>query len=229
MSNKAAASGGLLLAVRPRRLPGGAAAAAAFPKAGTATSRRSSVDSFSTEDARDRTRRGRSGDAARRGRARHVGRRYRRRRGLLYRAPVAARRRARAGAGRRTSFRRRATGSRSGSSANGSTMSRSGWQARRPDASRRIRSTASSWSTCIMRCTQPYEFLWHLRDGLKPGGLVIVVDSDRPVKRHGMPPRAAQVRIRGAWPCAGQRPAMLAGSDAYFAAFRLGRRSASAG
>ena len=36
--------------------------------------------------------------------------------------------------------------------------------------------------------TQPYAFLWHLRAGLKPDGLVVVVDADRPVKRHGMPP-----------------------------------------
>src|SRR6478672_8273794 len=34
----------------------------------------------------------------------------------------------------------------------------------------------------------PYAFLWHLRDGVKPDGLVVVVDSNRPVKRHGIPP-----------------------------------------
>ena len=34
----------------------------------------------------------------------------------------------------------------------------------------------------------PYAFLWHLRDGVKPGGLVVVVDSNRPVKHHGIPP-----------------------------------------
>src|SRR3954449_2669063 len=38
----------------------------------------------------------------------------------------------------------------------------------------------------------PYEFLWHVREGVKPGGLVIVVDSNRPVKRHGIVP--AQLR-----------------------------------
>src|SRR6476661_9636954 len=36
----------------------------------------------------------------------------------------------------------------------------------------------------------PYAFLWHLRDGVKPDGLVVVVESERPVKRHGMPPAA---------------------------------------
>jgi ubiquinone/menaquinone biosynthesis C-methylase UbiE len=34
----------------------------------------------------------------------------------------------------------------------------------------------------------PYAFLWHLREALKPDGLVIVVDSDRPTKRHGISP-----------------------------------------
>src|SRR6185369_8121976 len=34
----------------------------------------------------------------------------------------------------------------------------------------------------------PYAFLWHLREGVKPDGLVIVVESNRPVRRHGMPP-----------------------------------------
>ena len=36
--------------------------------------------------------------------------------------------------------------------------------------------------------TEPYSFMWHLLGGLKKGGLVVVVDADRPVKRHGMPP-----------------------------------------
>jgi ubiquinone/menaquinone biosynthesis C-methylase UbiE len=35
---------------------------------------------------------------------------------------------------------------------------------------------------------QPYEFLWRLRPSLKPGGLVIVVDADRPTQNHGTPP-----------------------------------------
>src|SRR3954467_78410 len=34
----------------------------------------------------------------------------------------------------------------------------------------------------------PYAFLWHLRDGLKPDGEVVVVDANRPTKRHGIPP-----------------------------------------
>lgn len=34
----------------------------------------------------------------------------------------------------------------------------------------------------------PYEFLWNLRPSLKPGGRVVVVDTDRPTKDHGTPP-----------------------------------------
>ena len=36
---------------------------------------------------------------------------------------------------------------------------------------------------------RPSEFLWHLRDSLKPEGSVVVVDADRPTDRHGTPPR----------------------------------------
>lgn len=35
---------------------------------------------------------------------------------------------------------------------------------------------------------RPYEFLWRLRPSLKPDGLVIVVDADRPTQNHGTPP-----------------------------------------
>jgi len=34
----------------------------------------------------------------------------------------------------------------------------------------------------------PYAFLWHVREAAKPGGEFVVVDSDRPVQRHGIPP-----------------------------------------
>jgi len=36
--------------------------------------------------------------------------------------------------------------------------------------------------------TEPYAFLWRMRQALKPGGQVIVVDLDRPTGKHGMPP-----------------------------------------
>lgn len=67
---------------------------------------------------------------------------------------------------------------------------------------------------------QPYEFLWNLRESLMPGGLVIVVDSDRPVKRHGMPPRQLLCEF-AALGLAPTKTTHLAGSDAYFAAFRV--------
>jgi predicted methyltransferase len=35
---------------------------------------------------------------------------------------------------------------------------------------------------------QPYEFLWRMRPSLRPGGLVVVVDANRPTQNHGTPP-----------------------------------------
>lgn len=35
---------------------------------------------------------------------------------------------------------------------------------------------------------RPYEFLWRMRPSLKPGGLAVVVDADRPTQNHGTPP-----------------------------------------
>ena len=65
----------------------------------------------------------------------------------------------------------------------------------------------------------PYGFLWHLRDGLKPNGLVAVVDSNRPVNRHGIPP--AQLKCEFA--AVGLQPAkfgILTGGEVYFMEFR---------
>jgi ubiquinone/menaquinone biosynthesis C-methylase UbiE len=36
--------------------------------------------------------------------------------------------------------------------------------------------------------SEPYAFLWRLRPALRPGGRVIVVDTDRAPDRHGIPP-----------------------------------------
>jgi predicted methyltransferase len=69
---------------------------------------------------------------------------------------------------------------------------------------------------------QPYAFLWHLREAVKPGGLVVVVDSNRPVKRHGI--TSAQLRCEFA--ALGMDPArfsVLTGGEAYFMAFRPSR------
>jgi ubiquinone/menaquinone biosynthesis C-methylase UbiE len=66
--------------------------------------------------------------------------------------------------------------------------------------------------------TDPYAFLWHLAGGLKPGGEVIVVDADRPVKRHGIPPERLECELASVG-LKLQRFQRLSGSDAYFAAF----------
>jgi len=45
--------------------------------------------------------------------------------------------------------------------------------------------------------SQPFGLLYHLAFAMKPGGRVGVVDADGPTDRHGTPPRAAPLRIRG--------------------------------
>jgi predicted methyltransferase len=68
----------------------------------------------------------------------------------------------------------------------------------------------------------PYAFLWHLRDGLKPDGEIVVVDSNRPTKRHGIPPAL----LRCEFAALGLEPvrmSLLAGGEAYYAAFRFVR------
>jgi predicted methyltransferase len=68
----------------------------------------------------------------------------------------------------------------------------------------------------------PYAFLWHLRDGVKPGGMIIVVDADRPVKQHGIPP--AQLRCEfAALGMDEVKRQTLSSGDVYFASFRMAR------
>jgi ubiquinone/menaquinone biosynthesis C-methylase UbiE len=65
----------------------------------------------------------------------------------------------------------------------------------------------------------PYAFLWHLREGVKPDGLVVVVESNRPVRRHGMPPASLKCEFAAL----GMEPvkaAMLASREDYLIAFR---------
>jgi ubiquinone/menaquinone biosynthesis C-methylase UbiE len=69
---------------------------------------------------------------------------------------------------------------------------------------------------------RPYEFLWHLRQGLKAGGMIVVLDADRPVKRHGTPPMLldcefASIGLERA------KHARLEGTDAYMALFKASR------
>lgn len=75
---------------------------------------------------------------------------------------------------------------------------------------------------------QPYPFLWHLRGGLKPGGLVVVVDAKRPVKRHGMPPELLQCEFASLG-LTRVREQALAGADSYMALYRAGGSRPAAG
>ena len=66
----------------------------------------------------------------------------------------------------------------------------------------------------------PYAFLWHLREGVKPDGLVVVVESNRPVRQHGMPP----AELKCEFAALGMEPvkaAMLTSREDYLMAFRL--------
>ena len=67
----------------------------------------------------------------------------------------------------------------------------------------------------------PYAFLWNLREGLKPGGQVVVVDAERPTRRHGIPPALLMCEFAsvGLKPV---RAAMLTGGEAYFMSFKIG-------
>lgn len=66
----------------------------------------------------------------------------------------------------------------------------------------------------------PYAFLWHLREGIKVDGMVVVVDSNRPPKHHGIPPK----QLKCEFAALGLRPtkfAVLTGGDSYYMAFRI--------
>jgi ubiquinone/menaquinone biosynthesis C-methylase UbiE len=65
----------------------------------------------------------------------------------------------------------------------------------------------------------PYAFLWHLRDGVRPDGLVVVVDSNRAVKQHGIPPAQLKCEL-AALNMAPVKFDMLTGGEAYLMAFR---------
>ena len=68
--------------------------------------------------------------------------------------------------------------------------------------------------------TAPYAFLWHLREGVKPNGLVVVVDSNRAVKQHGMPPAQLKCEL-GALGLQPVKYHELSGGDVYLMSFRL--------
>jgi len=65
----------------------------------------------------------------------------------------------------------------------------------------------------------PYAFLWHLRDAVKPGGLVVVVDSNRPVARHGIPPAQLKCEL-AALALTPAKATFLTGGEVYLMAFK---------
>jgi len=68
--------------------------------------------------------------------------------------------------------------------------------------------------------SSPYAFLWHMREGVKPGGLVVVVEANRVAKQHGLPPEQLKCEF-AALNLQPVKSAMLTGGEAYFVAFRL--------
>lgn len=66
----------------------------------------------------------------------------------------------------------------------------------------------------------PYAFLWHLREGLKPEGEVVVVDADRAPRRHGLPPKVLQCELAAVGLKLTQIQA-ITGGEAYLAVFRV--------
>ena len=70
--------------------------------------------------------------------------------------------------------------------------------------------------------SEPYPFLWHMLGGLKPGGFVVVVDANRPVKRHGMPPALLECEFAA---LGLKRIAMapVEGADSYMALFGVAK------
>lgn len=68
----------------------------------------------------------------------------------------------------------------------------------------------------------PYAFLWHAREGLKPDGRIILVDANRPVKQHGIPPAQAKCEF-SALGLDLVKYSVLSGGEVYFMAFQAAR------
>ena len=67
---------------------------------------------------------------------------------------------------------------------------------------------------------EPYEFLWNLRPALAPGGLVAVVDADRPTQAHGTPPALLQCEFgQVGYTLVSRKPMPQAGG--YLALFKI--------
>ena len=173
--------------------------------------------------------RGRGGDGAGRRQARHVGRRRRRRARAII--PFAW---------RRWSARRgrvlaedivpetRDRAQRPGPAREARQCRGEARHARQSDASARSRSTACSWSTCIMRCSRPTPSCGTCANGLKPDGLDrrgrfrtgrSSATESRRRSSNASSPRSAMTRSSSE---------VLTGGEAYFIAFRIAGAAARA-
>ena len=59
-----------------------------------------------------------------------------------------------------------------------------------------------------------------MREGVKPGGLIVVVDANRPVRQHGMPPGSLKCEFAAL----GMQPVeatVLASREDYLMAFKV--------
>jgi ubiquinone/menaquinone biosynthesis C-methylase UbiE len=66
----------------------------------------------------------------------------------------------------------------------------------------------------------PYALLWRLRDGLKDGGEIVVVDADRPTNRHGVPPKLLECEFKAVG-LQMTRMQRITDGESYFASFRV--------
>jgi len=66
----------------------------------------------------------------------------------------------------------------------------------------------------------PYAFLWHMREGLRPDGEVIVVDANREPKRHGIRPQMVACEF-AALGLKLVHVEPIAEGENYFASFRI--------
>jgi cyclopropane fatty-acyl-phospholipid synthase-like methyltransferase len=68
---------------------------------------------------------------------------------------------------------------------------------------------------------QPYEFLWNLRPSLKPDGLVVVVDANRPTQNHGTPPALLDCEFKAVgYRLVSRRKMPQAGAGGYLALYQ---------
>jgi len=68
----------------------------------------------------------------------------------------------------------------------------------------------------------PYALLWRLREGLKQGGEIVVVDADRSTNRHGVPPKLLECEFKAVGFQLTKMERITDG-ESYFASFKIAR------